>query len=188
MKKLAVFASGSGSNFEAIATACQNGEIDASIEWLIVDQPEAYAIERAKKFNIPTLVLQPKQFESRAAYEAEIVKQLHEKDVEWVVLAGYMRLVGDTLLDAFPNRILNIHPSLLPSFPGLDAIRQAVRHGVKVTGVTVHYVDQGMDTGPIIMQRAVDVVDGDEEATAAAIHEVEHALYKEALQYVLHRS
>ena len=130
---------------------------------------------RAKNFGIPVLELAPKTFETKAAYEAAIVVEaLREKDVEWVVLAGYMRLVGDTLLTAYANRIVNIHPSLLPSFPGKDAIGQAMEHGVKVTGVTVHYVDAGMDTGPIIAQAAVDVVDGDRAATEERIHKVEH--------------
>lgn len=118
-------------------------------------------------------------------YEQAVVEALQQRGVEWLVLAGYMRLVSDVLLHAYPNRIVNIHPSLLPSFPGKDAIEQAVAHGVKVTGVTVHYVDEGMDTGPIIAQRAVPVTEGDVEATAQAIHQVEHALYTEALNQIL---
>ena len=127
----------------------------------------------------------PKTFESKEAYERAILAELETIEPNLIVLAGYMRLIGDTLLSAYPNQIVNIHPSLLPSFPGKDAIGQAVAHGVKVTGVTVHYVDAGMDTGPIIMQRAVNVVDGDVEATATAIHQVEHELYKEAIQQIM---
>ncbi|HWI48348.1 MAG TPA: formyltransferase family protein, partial [Rummeliibacillus sp.] len=110
---------------------------------------------------------------------------LKENQVEWLVLAGYMRLIGDTLLSAYPSKIINIHPSLLPSFPGKDAIGQAMAHGVKITGVTVHYVDEGMDTGTIIMQSAVNVIDGDREKTERAIHEVEHEIYPAALQSLL---
>ena len=111
-----------------------------------------------------------------------ILQELKELEVEWIVLAGYMRLIGDTLLTAYPNRIVNIHPSLLPSFPGKDAIGQALAHGVKVTGVTVHYVDAGMDTGPILAQQAVEVVEGDREKTEQRIHAVEHELYTKTLQ------
>ncbi len=185
MKKLVVFASGSGSNFEALAEACQKGELEATIELLIVDKEKAYAIERAKKYGIRSIVLLPKTFESKEAYEQAILAELEMIEPNFIILAGYMRLIGDTLLSAYPNQIVNIHPSLLPSFPGKDAIGQAVAHGVKVTGVTVHYVDAGMDTGPIIMQRAVNVVDGDVEATATAIHQVEHELYKEAIQQIM---
>lgn len=185
MKKLVVFASGSGSNFEALAEACQKGELEATIELLIVDKEEAYAIERAKKYGIRSIVLLPKTFESKEAYEQAILAELEMIEPNFIILAGYMRLIGDTLLSAYPNQIVNIHPSLLPSFPGKDAIGQAVAHGVKVTGVTVHYVDAGMDTGPIIMQRAVNVVDGNIEATATAIHQVEHELYKEAIQQIM---
>ena len=117
----------------------------------------------------------------------QLLKALRENDVEWIVLAGYMRLIGNTLLAAYPNRIVNIHPSLLPSFPGKDAIGQAMEHGVKVTGVTVHYVDAGMDTGPIIAQAAVEVVDGDREATEERIHAVEHELYTKTLQQLIYK-
>lgn len=179
--KIAVFASGSGSNFSALAEACENGELNAEIVLLVTNKPDAYAIERAKKVGISTLVVPPKDFESKDAYEQAILNALQESDVEWIVLAGYMRLIGPVLLSAYPSKIVNIHPSLLPSFPGKDAIGQAIAHGVKVTGVTVHLVDAGMDTGPILAQHAVDVVDGDAEKTAEAIHAVEHFLYKDAL-------
>ena len=184
MAKIAVFASGSGSNFQAIAEAVAKGTLDASVELVVTDKPGAFVVTRANNFNIPVLELAPKTYESKAAYEAAIVEQLREKGVEWVVLAGYMRLVGDTLLSAYSNRIVNIHPSLLPSFPGKDAIGQAMDHGVKITGVTVHYVDEGMDTGKIISQAAVEVVEGDREATEARIHAVEHKLYTETLKKI----
>lgn len=183
--KIAVFASGSGSNFVAIEEACRKGELHAEIALLVTDQPAAYVIERARALKVPVAAISPKAYASKAAYEEAILQGLRESDVEWLVLAGYMRLVGETLLQAYPNRIVNIHPSLLPSFPGKDAIGQAVAHGVKVTGVTVHLVDEGMDTGPILAQRAIDLVPGDVEKTAEKIHAVEHALYKETLQTLL---
>lgn len=184
MTNIAVFASGSGSNYEAIQQAINDGAINATVKLVVTDKPNAYVIERAKKFGITVLALSPKDFDSKAAYEAAILAELQKLQVEWLVLAGYMRLVGSTLLGAYPNHIINIHPSLLPSFPGKDAIGQAMAHGVKITGVTVHYVDEGMDTGRIIMQRAVDVVDGDREATEHKIHAVEHILYPEVLKFL----
>ena len=182
--KIAVFASGSGSNFAAIEEACRNGELNAEISLVVTNKPEAYIVERAEKAGIPVAAFRPKEYTSREAYETAILETLHEAGAEWLVLAGYMRLVGHTLLAAYPARIVNIHPSLLPSFPGKDAIGQAIEHGVKVTGVTVHLVDEGMDTGPILAQHAVNVVDGDAEKTAEAIHAVEHFLYKDTLAHL----
>ncbi|MER1986821.1 MAG: phosphoribosylglycinamide formyltransferase [Solibacillus sp.] len=181
MKKIAVFASGSGSNFQAIQEAIERGDLQANIEVVITDKPGAFVVTRANNLGIPVLELAPKTFTSKAAYEEAIIAELKSRNVEWIVLAGYMRLVSDVLLAAYPNKIINIHPSLLPSFPGKDAIGQAMEHGVKVTGVTVHYVDEGMDTGKIIAQVAVNVVDGDREATEALIHKEEHKLYTTAL-------
>jgi phosphoribosylglycinamide formyltransferase 1 len=180
--KIAVFASGSGSNFQAIQESVISGELHAQVALVITDKPGAFVVTRAKQFDIPVLELSPKLFGSKAAYEEALVAELRASNVEWIVLAGYMRLIGDVLLSAYPNRIVNIHPSLLPSFPGKDAIGQAMEHGVKVTGVTVHFVDAGMDTGPIISQQAVDVVVGDREATEERIHTVEHDLYPKTLQ------
>ena len=180
--KFAVFASGSGSNFQAIHDAIESNKLVGSIELVVTDKPNAFVIERAKKAGIETLVVIPKEFSSKDAYEQAILEKLTAFDIEWVVLAGYMRLIGNVLLSAYPNKIINIHPSLLPSFPGKDAIGQAIAHGVKVTGVTVHFVDAGMDTGPILAQQAVAVVDGDREKTEARIHEVEHELYTKTLQ------
>ena len=179
--KIAVFASGSGSNFQAIQEAIESGELDAKIELVVTDKPSAYVVSRAEKLGITVFAFSPKSYASKVTYESEIVEALHEKNVEWIVLAGYMRLIGKTLLSAYPNRIVNIHPSLLPSFPGKDAIGQAMDHGVKITGVTVHFVDEGMDTGPILAQSAVAVVDGNREATEERIHAVEHELYKQTL-------
>lgn len=181
MKKIAVFASGSGSNFQAIQEAIERGDLQANIEVVITDKPGAFVVTRANNFGIPVLELAPKTFATKAAYEEAIIAELRARDVEWVVLAGYMRLVSDVLLAAYPNKIINIHPSLLPSFPGKDAIGQAMAHGVKITGVTVHYVDEGMDTGKIIAQVAVNVVDGDRAATEELIHKEEHKLYTATL-------
>lgn len=180
--KIAIFASGSGSNFQAIQNAIENGELDAKIEIVVTDKPNALVVTRAENFNIPVFSFNPKQYESKADYEQEIINILKVHEVEWIILAGYMRLIGSTLLTAFSNRIVNIHPSLLPSFPGKDAIGQAMAHGVKVTGVTVHFVDEGMDTGPILSQAAVEVVEGDRVATEERIHAVEHELYTSTLQ------
>lgn len=182
MTNIAVFASGSGSNFQAIQEAIVRGELQANIKLVVTDKPGAYVETRAAQFDIPVLALSPKSFDSKAAYEQAIVDELRKQDIEWIVLAGYMRLVSETLLGAYSSKIVNIHPSLLPSFPGKDAIGQALAHGVKVTGVTVHFVDEGMDTGPIIAQTAVNVIDGDREQTEEAIHKAEHALYTAALQ------
>ena len=186
--KIAVFASGSGSNFRAIQEAIECGDLQASIELVVTDHPGAFVVTRANNFGIEVLELAPKTFESKAAYEEAIVSELRAKDVEWVILAGYMRLISDVLLNAYPNRIVNIHPSLLPSFPGKDAIGQAMEHGVKVTGVTVHYVDAGMDTGPIIAQEAVEVCDGDRTATEERIHQVEHELYPKTLNSLFNKA
>jgi phosphoribosylglycinamide formyltransferase 1 len=186
--KIAVFASGSGSNYQAIQEAIEKGELDAQVVLVVTDRPGAYVTTRAQSFHVPVLEIAPKQFESKAQYEQAIVEALQSNEVEWVVLAGYMRLVGEVLLHAYANKIVNIHPSLLPSFPGKDAIGQAFEAGVKVTGVTVHYVDAGMDTGPIIAQAAIDVVENDLQATEARIHAVEHVLYKQTLQRLFKQS
>lgn len=179
---IAVFASGSGSNFQAIHDAIQLGELHAQIALVVTDQPQAFVVQRAENAGIPVLAISPKDYPTKSEYEAVITNELKRREVEWIVLAGYMRLIGSTLLTEFKGQILNIHPSLLPAFPGKDAIGQALSHGVKVTGVTVHYVDEGMDTGPIIAQQAVEVIEGDRELTEKAIHEVEHNLYKNTLK------
>jgi phosphoribosylglycinamide formyltransferase 1 len=180
--KFAVFASGSGSNFQAIVNAVNNGNLRGELTLLICDKPGAKVIERAKNENIPFFVFSPKNYESKADYEKEILLLLKEKDVQFIVLAGYMRLIGETLLSAYEGKIVNIHPSLLPVFPGKDAIGQAIRAGVKVTGVTVHYVDEGMDTGPIIAQKAIEILEKDNEITLQEkIHQIEHDLYPKVL-------
>jgi len=185
--KIAVFASGSGSNFGAIEEACRTGELNAEIALMVTNKPEAYVVERAEQAGIAVAAFRPQNFDTRELFEEAILESLRDAGVEWLVLAGYMRLIGHTLLSAYPARIVNIHPSLLPSFPGKDALGQAIAHGVKVTGVTVHLVDEGMDTGPILSQRAVKVIDGNVEKTAEAIHAVEHDLYKETLNELFSR-
>ena len=161
MKKIAVFASGNGSNFQSIIDAVKKGELPVEVSLVVCDQPGAYVIERAKNENIPTYVFQPKNYPTKAAYEQEILKQLESNNIEFIALAGYMRLLGPTILEKYEGDIVNIHPSLLPAFPGKDAIGQALNAGVKQTGVTIHYVDEGMDTGQVIAQRAVSIEDNE---------------------------
>ncbi|ELK43969.1 phosphoribosylglycinamide formyltransferase [Brevibacillus agri] len=183
VRKLAIFASGSGSNFEAIAQAVQAGRLPGvEVALLVCDKPQAKVLERAERLGIEAFVFQPKEYASKAAFEAEIVAELQKREISLVVLAGYMRLVGETLLSAYEGKIINLHPSLLPAFPGKDAIGQALAYGVKITGVTVHLVDAGLDTGPIIAQVPVAVHDNDTaETLAARIHEVEHGLLVEVI-------
>ncbi|MGL4819315.1 MAG: phosphoribosylglycinamide formyltransferase [Bacilli bacterium] len=177
-RRIAVFASGSGSNFEAIANYAANGKLNADVVLLVTDNPDAYAIQRAQQFGIPTFAFSPRAYPSKAAFESAVLEQLQAHDVHCLVLAGYMRLVGSVLLGAYPNRILNIHPSLLPAFPGLDAVGQAYRAGVHETGVTVHVVDEGMDTGPAVAQKACPITpEMTLEQLTANIHAIEHALY-----------
>ncbi|MFD2706885.1 phosphoribosylglycinamide formyltransferase [Salibacterium lacus] len=184
--KLAVFASGSGSNFQAVADAASENRLEADIALLVCDKPDAHAVQRAEAMDIPVFSFRPKQYENKAAFEQEIVEQLQKKEVDLIVLAGYMRLVGDTLLTAFQERMINIHPSLLPAFPGLDAVEQAWEAGVKVTGVTVHEVDEGMDTGTILAQEAVAVKPTDSPASLSkAVQAVEHRLYPDTIQFLL---
>jgi phosphoribosylglycinamide formyltransferase-1 len=182
MPKVAVFASGNGSNFQAIVNAVNQGKVQAEVVAVVTDKPEAYVAKRAKNAGISVIAHRPNDFPSKMDYEGSILKKLQTLQVEWLVLAGYMRLIGNTLLSAYPNRILNIHPSLLPAFPGKDAIGQALAHGVKITGVTVHYVDDGMDTGQIVAQEAVDIEDCNREQAEQRIHAIEHGLYIRTLQ------
>lgn len=183
MKNIAVFASGSGSNFQAIIEAIQAGKLDARVALLVCDQKNAFVIERANKAGIPSFVFTAKQYSSKEEYEKEIIRELKNRDVEFVVLAGYMRLIGSVLLNEYQGRIVNIHPSLLPAFPGKDAIGQAIRAGVKESGVTVHYVDEGMDTGPIIAQQSVSIDENETtESLQMKIHAIEHKLYPAVLQ------
>lgn len=183
MLKIGVLASGRGSNFQVIVDQIEAGRIPAKIEILIVDNPEAYAIERAKKHGIPYLYINPKEFKTKEAFYEKIRDELLSRGVELVVLAGFMRIVKKPLLDAFPNRIMNIHPSLLPSFPGLHGQKQAVDYGVRISGCTVHFVDEGVDSGPIIIQAAVPVhPDDTEEILSERILKLEHKIFPEAIR------
>jgi len=175
--KIAVFASGQGTNFQALADCAAARELDATIELLVCDKPGAPVIGRAEAAGIDVLLFVPKEFPSREAHDRFILQELERRGVELVVLAGYMRIVTDVLVAAYDGRMINVHPALLPSFPGLGGIKQALDYGVRVTGVTVHYVDGGMDTGPIIAQKAVEVLPGDdEESLALRIHAAEQHL------------
>lgn len=187
MKKIAVFASGNGSNFQALVEAEKMGKLDAKISLLICDQPEAYVLKRASAERIPFLCVSPKCYSSKISYEQALLEQLNRENIDFILLAGYMRLIGPTLLQAYPRRIINIHPSLLPAFPGKDAVDQAVKAGVKVTGLTIHYVDEGLDTGQIIAQRAVEIETGDtRESIQKRIQLAEHQVYPAVVQQLLH--
>ncbi|OUM94398.1 MAG: phosphoribosylglycinamide formyltransferase [Thermobacillus sp. ZCTH02-B1] len=181
--KVAVFASGNGTNFQALADGARDGRIDAEIRLLICDKPGAPVIGRAEAAGIETYVFRPRDYPSREAYEREILAELERRGVELVVLAGYMRIVTPVLVDAYYGRMINVHPSLLPAFPGLNAIGQALDYGVKVTGVTVHFVDGGLDSGPVIAQEALAVEPDDTwETLAARIHPIEHRLLLQVVQ------
>lgn len=184
MVKIAVLASGRGSNFQSILDAITNGYIEnASIDILITDRSDAYAIERAKQNDIEVVYRDPSEFDTKDAYFSAIAALLTKRDIELIVLAGFMRIVKKPLIDAFPNKILNIHPALLPAFPGLHGQQQAHDYGVKIAGCTVHFVDEGMDTGPIIIQAAVPVFSDDtEEALSERILKFEHKIYPYAVK------
>ncbi|MGD2080247.1 MAG: phosphoribosylglycinamide formyltransferase [Nitrospirota bacterium] len=183
MLKLGVLASGRGSNFQSIIDAKEEGRLDVSIEVLVVDNASAFAVKRAEKHNIPHLYMNPKDFGSRDEFFARIAEELTSRGVGLVVLAGFMRIVRKPLLEAFPMKVMNIHPAILPSFPGLHGQKQAVDYGVKISGCTVHFVDEGMDTGPVVIQAAVPVLPGDSEETLSArILAFEHKIYPEAIR------
>jgi phosphoribosylglycinamide formyltransferase-1 len=185
--RLGVLLSGRGSNFLAIASAIEGGELPAEIALVISNQPEAPGLLRARERGFRALAI-PHQGLPRTEHDRQVLEALRESEVEWVCLAGYLRIVGGELVEVYKERIVNIHPSLLPAFPGLDAQRQAFEHGVKVSGCTVHLVDQGLDTGPIVAQRAVDISGAATSAEVAArILALEHGTYVEALRLLLTR-
>lgn len=181
-KRLALFASGRGSNGEALYKAMQDGIINGEFVIIITDHGDAGIVERSKGWNIPIVVIERSDFQSKADFELAQLQALAPYDVDGIVLAGYMRIVGAPLIEAYEHKILNIHPALLPSFPGLHGHQQAIDAGVKITGCTVHFVDAGMDTGPIIMQNTVPVfADDTEDTLSERLLPVEHATYREAL-------
>jgi len=183
MVNIGVLASGRGTNLQAIIEAIEEGRIDGKISIVISDNHNAFALKRAEQHNIETQYVNFKKFKKREDYDKEIIKSLKEKKIELVVLAGYMRILTPYFINAYKNKIINIHPALLPSFPGLHAQRQAVEYGVKVSGCTVHFVDEGVDSGPIILQQAVEVKDDDtEESLAERILREEHRIYLQAIQ------
>lgn len=183
MLNIGVLASGRGSNFQSIIDEIEAGRLDAAIRLLVVDQPDAYAIQRAMKHSIEHVCLDPKDFASSDDFFIKIADELKARDVELVVLAGFMRIVKKPLIDAFPNRVINIHPALLPSFPGLHGQAQAVDYSVRISGCTVHFVDEGMDTGPVIIQAAVPVSPDDtEETLSERILRLEHRIFPEAIR------
>jgi len=180
--RVAVFASGSGTNLQAIIDADIN---TIEIALVFSNKPDAYALERANNHNIPTEVLDHKAYEKREDFDKDIIKVIEPYNIDLIVLAGYMRILSPDFVRAYKGKIINIHPALLPSFPGINSARQALEYGVKYTGVTVHYVDEGVDTGSIILQSVVEVEDSDtEESLLEKIHKVEHQIYPEAIRLV----
>jgi phosphoribosylglycinamide formyltransferase-1 len=180
--RLAILASGSGTNFAAICDANERGEIGVDIVGLVYNNEDAFVAQRAAERDIPTAFVDHRTFDSRELFDAAVVEALRDVDAEWVAMAGWMRIASPVLLNAFPNRILNIHPSLLPSFRGLHAVEQSIAAGVKVSGCTVHIVSPVVDDGPIIAQAAVGVEPGDDaDSLHERIHEAEHVLYPRAI-------
>ena len=184
-QRLGILLSGRGSNFMAIADNVATGRIPAEIAIVISNRPNAPGLEEAERRGLPTRMIPSKGLE-REQYDRQVVAVLKEREVDLVCLAGFMRLLSPYFVSAFPNRILNIHPSLLPAFPGLDAQRQALEYGVKMTGCTVHFVDENLDAGPVVIQSAIPVLDEDTPDTLSArILEEEHRIYSEAINIVL---
>ncbi|GEO58622.1 phosphoribosylglycinamide formyltransferase [Companilactobacillus bobalius] len=184
--KVAIFASGNGSNFEAIAGSDELRNLGLEIELLVCDQPNAHVIKRAEKYHIPVFVNQLSDYANRGEYEQTIIDKLAPLKIEYILLAGYMRVVTPVLLGAYPNRIINIHPSLLPKYSGLEAIERAYAANEPVTGVTIHYIDEGVDTGPIIKQMKVVRLKNDTEASLESrIHQTEHQMYRTVVRDLL---
>lgn len=183
--KLAVFASGTGSNFEAIDDACKDGRLDAEVVLMVCDKPSAAVVGKAAARGVESFVFSPRDYACKADFEREIVRRMDALGVDLVCLAGYMRIVSDVLLEAYGGRIINIHPSLLPAFRGAHAVEQAVEYGVKVYGITIHYVNSELDGGRIIAQRAFEY-DGDDPAEVHRLgQKIEHALYVETISRLL---
>ena len=182
----AVFASGNGSNLQAIIQAVQKGEIKASLSLVFSNNPKAFALERAGRAGIKTLVLNPDEYMNRQSYDREIIVHLKEENIDFIVLAGYMLLLSPFFIKKYHHKILNIHPSLLPAFKGMHAIKDAFLYGAKATGVTIHFVDEKLDHGPIIMQEALRIKETDTlEILEQKIHSVEHRLYPKAIDLLV---
>jgi phosphoribosylglycinamide formyltransferase 1 len=180
---IAVLCSGSGTNLQAIIDSVKSGYINADIALVASDNKNAFALTRAKAAGIETLILDPKDFNGREDFDKELVKHLKKNKVELVVLAGFMRLMSSYFIKEYKNRIINIHPALLPSFKGTHGIKDALDYGVKVTGATVHFVDEKLDNGPIILQKAVEIKEDDtEETLLERVHKEEHKIYPEAIR------
>ena len=186
MKRIAVFCSGEGTNLQAILEAIRRKRLKTVLAVVVSDHSSAFALTRARGAGIESLVLRPRDYPSRTEYEKALLRKLKARQIDAVVLAGFMRVLSPTFVRAYRHRILNIHPALLPSFRGMTALRDALRQGVKVTGVTVHLVDEGVDTGPIVLQEPVRVKPGDTEKTLhERIHRVEYRLYPKAIELLL---
>lgn len=180
---IAVFCSGNGTNFQAIINKVKAGYIKANIALMVCDNPQAYALERARKAKVKTFLLTKDGNKNREEYDKAVIKKLEEENIDLVVLAGFMRLLSTYFVNKYRNRILNIHPALLPLFKGTHGIKDALDYGVKITGPTVHFVDEGLDAGPVIIQEAVKVKDDDtEETLAQRIHKKEHIIYPKAIK------
>lgn len=184
--KLAVLVSGRGTNLQAIIDSIENEGLPAKIALVLSNVEDAFALKRAQKHGIEALFLDPGRFDSREAYEEAIIGHLHERSVDLICLAGYMRILGKRFIQAFPEKIVNIHPSLLPAFQGLNPQKNALDYGVKFSGCTVHFVDEGVDSGPIILQAVVPVYDSDDtDSLSGRILEQEHLLYPKAIRLIL---
>ena len=182
--KLGILISGNGSNLQSIIDYIEKGSLKATIKIVISNNPDAYGLTRAKKHGIPVVILKNGDFINKEDFDLELINILKNNSVDLVILAGFMRIITSTFLKAFPQKIMNIHPALLPSFPGIHGQKQALEYGVKLSGCTVHFVDEGVDTGPIIIQSAVQVFDDDtEETLAARILKEEHRIYPLAIQF-----
>ena len=185
MVNIAVFASGSGTNFETILSHIEDGSLHVNCACLIVDKENAFARTRAKNHNVEEFYFNPKAYTNKAEYEEDILKVLKDKNVDFIVLSGYMRFIGHTLLRAYPNRIINLHPAYLPEFPGAHSIQDAYEAGVSQTGVTVHFVDEGVDTGPIIRQERVSIDPSwDLETLEKHVHAMEYNLFWQVIEQV----
>ena len=189
MKNFAVLASGNGGNLQAIIDAVKKRKIQANLALVISDKPQAFALVRAQKSGIASLYINPKDFTDRQAFDTKIVEELKSAKIDFVVLAGYMRLLSPYFIKQYPNRIINIHPALLPAFKGVHGIRDAFDYGVKVTGVTVHFVTEGMDEGAIIAQEPVKITSKDTlDTLAKKIHKAEHQLYPKVINELAHQN